>query len=187
VDKGVKSMNCPNFSTLEKLNVKRFPNEELYQFVAVRDLEINDGHCETIFNICNEPEIYKWLFGPSEYTKEKAIGFLNWAKDGWRLSSHFVFLIITNENEIVGAFDVKNNDLDAGEIGYWISSKHSGLATSGLDALKKIASTAGYRKLFAQTKEGNEKSIKVLIRNQFIEDKRYNKDPNCSKAFVIGL
>jgi RimJ/RimL family protein N-acetyltransferase len=178
-------METPDFSFLTLEKVERYSSNQKYTLIPVRDIEINQSHYESIFNICNENEIYKWLFSPGEYTIDKAKGFLSWSKEGWKSGTHFVFLILTESNEIAGAMDIKSSDINAGEVGYWISSNHTGLASNSLGVLKSIAKQAGYKKLFAQTKNGNNKSENVLLRNKFIENKEYHRDSACSKAFVI--
>jgi RimJ/RimL family protein N-acetyltransferase len=183
-----KAMKKPIFPSKVKISIQRYPTVEEYLFVAVRDLDVTDEHVESIYQVCNEENINKWLFRANEYTKEKAKGFLIWGKGGWSKGTHFVFLILTPQaNEVVGAIDIKNTDLEAAEVGYWMSSKHRGLATNSLNLLKYIAKQAGYKKLFAQTKEGNDESVNVLKRCGFIENSDYNRDSSCSNAFVFEL
>ena len=84
--------------------------------------------------------------------------------------------------------DLKSNNINLCEIGYWFSEKHPGVATNAVGALLKIAKAAGFKKLFAQTKEGNDKSVNVLVRNDFVEDLSYLKpDSKCTRAFYIKL
>jgi RimJ/RimL family protein N-acetyltransferase len=50
----------------------------------------------------------------------------------------FIFAIQSSNGEIAGAIDIKNEELDGGEIGYWIHKDHSGLALNAVAAIKDI-------------------------------------------------
>ena len=115
-----------------------------------------------------------------------AKSFISWGKDGWKNGTYFLFLIFSEDDQVVGAIDIKSNNLEAGEVGYWVSSRYRGLATNVLAQIKIAGKQAGYKNLFAQTKKGNDKSVNVLLRNGFIEDNSYKGD-KCEKAFVCKL
>ena len=106
----------------------------------------------------------------------------------WAKQTHFVFFILNNSKQIVGAIDIKNKNLDAVEVGYWVSEKYSGLASNALEKLKLIAKNAGYKKLLAQTKANNKKSENVLLRNEFVENDAFKIDfERCDKVFIFEL
>lgn len=173
----------PNFLPLHRPFFTRYGTEEQYQLVPITDLEATPHHLERLQQICNEPAIYKWLFAPEIYSLEKAKGFLAWGKAGWQAHTHFVFLILDSHQQIAGAIDLKSAQLQAGEVGYWVSQDHSGLASSALACLIELAQKAGYTGLFAQVKAGNERSIKVLLRNGFFEAPEAKTNPQCAQAF----
>ena len=95
----------------------------------------------------------------------------------------FIFAIQSSNGEIAGAIDIKNEELDGGEIDYWIHKDHSGLALNAVAAIKDIAKQAGYKRLFAQMKANNMRSENVLIENDFIEDDNFRKNSSCQKGF----
>jgi RimJ/RimL family protein N-acetyltransferase len=181
----------PDFSFISPLSIERIAHPDTYSLIPAKDLDIKKQHIQSIVDSCSEPEIYSWLFkemAPNGYTHEHANGFVNWAKQGWEENRYFVFFILTPSQEICGAIDIKSNQIEKGEVGYWISSHHRGLATNALKNLRKVAKRAGYKLLFAQTKEGNIKSKSVLRKNDFIEDSTYLFDVKCcAKAYKIEL
>lgn len=122
----------PEFSNLDNIFISRFGSEERYQLVPISEVETSEQNISRIYHICNEPEVYNWHFSPVNYTPEKARGFLDWGKAGWREDTHYVFLIMDTDMKIAGAIDIKSADLHAGEIGYWVSSTHKGIASSAL-------------------------------------------------------
>ena len=125
-----------------------------------------------ITEICNQPAVYDFLFkeklGNEPYELEKAKKFAKWVVEGWQKQEWFVFLIRRNEGEIVGAIDIKSNDLEMAEVGYWADENFAGIMTNATGKIVELAKKAGYKKLFATTKPNNERSQKVLSRNHFL-------------------
>ena len=121
--------------------------------------------------MCNEPLVYDRLFRQRRqgrpYLAEEADGFLHWAQEGWQHHTHFVFLILSREGEIVGAVDIKSPDPYAGEIGYWASERHRGVMTNVLLELVRVAQAAGFRRLWANPDADNERSVALLRRAGF--------------------
>ena len=180
----------PSWEFFRETSISNFKNQKMYRLVSSKDLNPTNEQLESMVQACNSIEIFKWLFSemcPNGYTKENAIGFLKWARQGWLDNSHFVFLILSDDDKIVGAIDIKSNNLEAGEIGYWVHQDHSGLASNAVAKIIEIAKLAGYKTLFAQTKKGNEKSNQVLIRNLFEVTEKYKDDSCCDNAFCITL
>lgn len=127
-----------------------------------------------IVAICNEPEVYSWLFREAlcglAYPVEKANEWLQWASDGWRTNTHFCFAVTDDSGAIAAACDIKSNDPDAAEIGYWASGLHRGITTNAVDAMSQAARQAGFRSLMARTQHGNRRSQAVLCRVGFRSD-----------------
>lgn len=180
----------PEWSFLKDVFVWNCKNNKRYKFISSRNLNPTNEQFNSIVQACNSAEIFKWIFRemcPNGYTRENAIGFVNWAKQGWVDNSHFVFFLLSDGDNIVGALDIKSNNLQAGEIGYWVHQDHSGLASNAISILKDFAKQAGYQILFAQTKKGNEKSNQALLRNLFEINENYKNDTSDEKAFSIKL
>lgn len=172
----------PSFDFFDQVDLKRKDSLEKYFMKRADKVSQTDEVLESIRKACNEPLIYDWLFKeskPNGYKLEDARGFLDRAIDGWKKKTHFVFLIMKNENEVVGALDIKSAELSKGEIGYWISEEHKGLGTYAVNILKMLAKKAGYKCLFAQVMQGNNRSIKILKNNQFFSDHKFLADNDC--------
>ena len=177
----------PSFPPLDNVSIAQYGTAAQYQLVPISKIELSKLNIATIHSICNEPEIYEWLFSPTQYTVEKAKGFLVSGKKGWEEGTHFVFLLLDPQGSIAGAIDIKSAKVDAGEIGYWVSKAHTGIATAAVEKVVQIARTAGYSTVFAQTKAGNQRSINVLLRNGFRENPAYRRNEACDRAFCLPL
>jgi RimJ/RimL family protein N-acetyltransferase len=127
-----------------------------------------------IVAICNEPEVYSWVFrevlSGRAYPTEKAMEWLLWASDGWRANTHFCFAVTDDSGAIVAACDIKSSNPDGAEIGYWASALHRGVMTNAVDAMCQAARQAGFRSLMARVRHENSQSQAVLARVGFIPD-----------------
>jgi len=183
--------NKPDFSFFNSLSFSKYGSSSLYSLVPSTDVSQTSEVYNKIESICNEEGIFNWLFKdifPDGYLEESAVDFLSWANSGWKDQTHFVFIAIDSNKNIAGAFDIKSNNTKASEIGYWVSEKHSGIASNAVTVLIALARRAGYLSLFAQTKEGNNKSVKVLIRNGFELNNDYlEKSSKCIQAYFLEL
>lgn len=112
------------------------------------------------------------------YTRQEAVGFVEFAADGWSNSSMFVFLIRNYFNDVLGAIDIKSPNPEGAEVGYWASSLHRGYMTNALTALLELARNAGYQSLCAYTEPSNLRSQGVLRRAGF----RYLSNTTDSKG-----
>lgn len=110
------------------------------------------------------------------YTEKEAQGFVDWVKEGWNKQTHFVFFVRKNDSEIVGAIDIKKADLTRSEVGYWADENYRGFMTNTINELISIAREVGYKKLFAEVKIENSKSVGVLERVGFNKVKEFVKD-----------
>ena len=126
---------------------------------------------EQVRAICNEKPVYDilfaHLFGGKPYPAEAAAGFLNWAAQGWRERTHFIFLVLDGEGNLCGNVDVKGPDLEGAEIGYWAAAAHAGIITPAVGTVCRIARGAGYKSFFAYVVPHNRRSIRVLAANGF--------------------
>jgi RimJ/RimL family protein N-acetyltransferase len=162
--------------------VTNFLTGGVYDFVPAADVRADAASLARIVSICNEPDVYDWLFRPSlggvPYGEGKAVQWLDWAKDGWRAGTHFVFAVLDAAGLVAAACDIKSADARA-EIGYWCSVRHRGVMTNTVTALCGLAAEAGFHGLFARTKVGNTRSKGVLLRSGFArapsDDPRYDR------------
>lgn len=112
--------------------------------------------------------LFREKLNGKEYSTKDARSFETWANTGWNEKSYFVFVIKNKKENIIGAIDIKSNEPNFGEIGYWMNKHYPGYMTNALAGLIKIARKAGYNTLLGYTKLKNDKSKGVLARNGFI-------------------
>lgn len=153
-------------------SIKRFPTDEIYNIVAIdKDFLSSDEVLAQITKICSEELIYNILFkerlAGKPYVLENALNFITWAQKGWEKQEWFVYLVMDNNKKIAGAVDIKSNNLESAEIGYWASSEISGIMTNAVTALCNIAKDGGYKSLYGLTVLDNQKSQNVLTRAGF--------------------
>lgn len=160
-----------------RLPIVNHLNGRLYEFVRGCDVSSEPSSVARIVSICNEPDIYEWIFrGPLEgrpYEEEKAREWLQWAKEGWLSGTHFVFAVIDDQKCVAAACDIKSNEPVA-EIGYWASQQHRGVMTNAVVTMCALAVDAGFRELFARTKKENQRSRAVLQRAGFKRSPSHN-------------
>jgi RimJ/RimL family protein N-acetyltransferase len=141
-----------------------------YDLVRAADLVADAETLACITGICNEPEVYDWLFlaplGGKPYREEKARQWIERSKEGWQKGSHFVFAVIDEDGKVAAACDIKSNEPVA-EIGYWASQQHRGVMTNAVSAMCLLAAGAGFRELYGRTRRGNVRSEAVLERAGF--------------------
>ena len=145
---------------------------QTYHLVRASDVPTGAEALARIAAICNEPEIYEWLFrgrlSGQAYTPDMARHFLQWAGEGWAAGTHFVFTVVDRDGAVAAACDIKTNTRIA-EIGYWSSRNHRGVMTNAVRGLITLATEAGFVGLFARTKPGNTRSEAVLARAGFVK------------------
>lgn len=155
---------------------------ELYSLQAIDSVQPERGRIEEITSICNEPEIYRWLyrdmFDGSPYPPESAYEWIEWGAEGWETGTHFVFVVLDRKGGIAAACDIKSPNLDIAEIGYWASVKHRGIMTNAVAAMLEMAEEAGFQELCAKVLSNNVRSQAVLHRLgfQLSEDQAGNRD-----------
>lgn len=163
---------APTFKVPVRVEVRKYPANEVYMIQSVdNDSVFSEEDYQTITKICSQELIYdrlfKELFNGEPYTMDKAKGFVSRARDGWQNNDKFVFLIRNDKGKIVAAMDIKSDNTEEAEIGYWASKDEPGIMTNSVVALCQIAKEAGYKSLYGLTVPDNEKSQKVLARSGF--------------------
>jgi len=132
------------------------------------------AHLAEIVGICNEPNVYGWLFEDKlqgkPYTRVKAVEWLTRSADGWRQGSHFIFVVTTAAGKVAAACEIMSNDANGAEIGYWSSEHHRGVMTNAVSEMCDLAQRAGFRALSARVRRGNARSTGVLRRVGFEPD-----------------
>ncbi len=152
--------------------IKSFPTNQIYKLRSVdQEFLISDKIINQIVAICSQSLIYEVLFNEKlkgkPYKSENALIFLNWAKEGWSKNKWFVYLITNESGDIVGAVDIKSNNLESAEIGYWMAQNIKGVMTNAVIKLREMAKAAGYKSLYGLTVPDNIKSQNVLTRAGF--------------------
>lgn len=142
-----------------------------YTLLRANNLPFAHQRAVEVAAVCNEPLVYDRLFRARRQGQPYAVtegeGFLEWAAAGWRDGTHFVFLLLDDEEHVVGALDVKSAERDAGEVGYWLGAAHCGIMTSALLAMLDAAREAGFVRLWARPDADNTRSLALLDRAGF--------------------
>jgi len=174
---------------IDVINFKRSESWKMYS--VDDDFQFNDQDIYRIKAICNEPLVYQWLFkeklNGKPYSIEKAEGFIKWAQTGWIDQKYFVFIVRDINGVIQAAVDIKSNNFDLAEVGYWASGDKPGIMTNAIQALIGLATEAGYKRLFSDIQQSNEKSINVVKRCGFNLDKSFIKDGKNYYRYSIKL
>ena len=140
---------------------------------------VSDDDIKQLIKICNEGVLYDALFKyrlrGGEYTQENALSFLNWFKEGWRKSSYFAFVIRDTEGILCGSCEIKTDNKEEAEIGYWVMDNCSGVMSNAVRHMISFAFELGYKKLTARVKEGNSRSTLLLSGLGFVLEKSYRR------------
>ncbi len=184
--------NIPSFKTHYSIEFRRYDSDDLCTFFSLDpSVKMSDYDLDRIVDICNQSLVYDFLFRKrlkgKRYTKKDAEQFIDWAKNGWKNKTHFVFLIKNPQGIISTACDIKSPDLESAEVGYWSSSDYPGVTTNATKILCDIAKGAGYKSLFGLVKPENEKSKRVLLRSEFEFINKIEKEGELYEKFEIYL
>lgn len=151
--------------------VRRHNSEQQFSLVRADSLVANERTLQQLVAVCNEPEIYRWLFadlcGGKPYSPKDADAWLYWAYRGWSENTHFAFAVLDQWGDVLAACDIKSNSVIDAEIGYWCSTAASGIMTDAVRAMIDVALRAGFRSFIAYTRPGNVRSVAVLGRLGF--------------------
>ena len=181
----------PDFSKFTSTEIVQYKTNKIYRLYPANKIPNTSEMHQQIKDCCNEKSIFKWIFEdicPNGYPIESAVDFLEISKKGWTDNSHFIFSVLSDQGDYAGSLDLKSSNLKLCEVGCWFSENHTGVATNALSALINIAKQAGYLHLFAQTRPGNDRSIRLLERIGFKENTKHLKlNSRCTKAFSLLL
>jgi RimJ/RimL family protein N-acetyltransferase len=186
------SSSPPHFPASLRRVVRRFPTEEPCILEALDENGAWTPQDETsLVTICNQPLIYQRLFrkslGDQPYSLAQAQGFRRWAQQGWRDRSWFVFLLRDSHDQIVGAIDIKSDNTEGAEVGYWASATSPGVMTNAVLQLCEVAREAGYRRLFALIAPDNVQSLGVVSRAGFVQTEDATRDGTYYRQFARSL
>lgn len=164
-----------------KETILKFPTNEICQVYSVDDSFVpSNEDIKRLMDICSQELIYSRLFKSKfkgeSYTEDRAKGFFEWAKDGWREQKRFVFVVKNPRGQISCNMEIKSTDLKDAEIGYWASSDSPGLMTNAIRKLCEIAQNAGFKRLHALVNVDNNKSVGVITRTGFVGSESLDKD-----------
>lgn len=161
----------PSFDPSASTSFAHFSTGQLYYLTRADRLQFTPERFAEVTAICNEPEVYRWLFRDAlagqPYPATKAADLFAWAAAGWREGTHFVFIVTDSEGMIAACCDIKSADLHGAEIGYWSSRHHRGIMTNAVVRLCELAARSGFKALTARTRKGNAASARVLGRAGF--------------------
>lgn len=153
------------------------------------NFHIAEDHLDQIVNSCNQKAIYDVLFREKlkgeRYSRSDAESFYKWACEGWTKRTYFAFIIVNKNKEIIGAIDIKSDNPEGAEIGYWLDGNSPGFMTNTVLGLIGKAKSAGYGSLYALIKPDNAKSSAVLQRAGFSEIGQVLKKGKPFKKLVI--
>ncbi|WP_038167739.1 GNAT family N-acetyltransferase [Verrucomicrobium sp. BvORR106] len=153
-----------------------------YFLVSGDQIEPTPDQLLEIASCANEPLVYDLLFRQrfegEPYRENDAADWITWTHAGWDHNTHFSFMVQDEAGRVVAACDIKSNDVEGAEAGYWASAHHRGVMTNAVKLMCQQAAKAGFRSLTARTKRGNDKSKAVLHRVGFqdvpsLDDERY--------------
>lgn len=153
--------------------IKNCINGRVYEIKRIDKINISSDQLRRIESICNEPLVFQTLFSElfpdGVYPLSSAQDWITWGRSGWEQESHFVFAVLDSDGLVVAACDIKSNNKDLSEIGYWSSIKHRGIMTDSVQSILDLAHKAGFKEFYAEVHEDNTKSQAVLHRLGFIK------------------
>lgn len=157
---------------LTNLTVKNFyDNKKEASITPLHIDNISEQDLKRIVELCNQKAIYDFLFKSKlkgkAYEIKNAKGFVKWASSAWDDQTSFPFIIRTADSQIIGAIDIKSNNKEYAEVGYWMDTNSKGYMTNALVELTGFAMRKGFKKLFADALPNNVASQGVLTRAQF--------------------
>ena len=98
---------------------------------------------DAITAACQDPEIPRWTFVPSPYTRADAEAYLRSCAEEEAAGRSAGFLAVDGEDRLLGSFSVMELDSEPGygEIGYWVAAeaRGRGVATRAVRLLTEWA------------------------------------------------
>ena len=87
----------PTIFKFKKTKIKNHLDGRAYQLRRMADLEATDEFLSSVVSVCNEPQVYDWLFRErlqgKPYPLEDAGWFKEWGTQGWEDNTHFLFIV----------------------------------------------------------------------------------------------
>jgi ribosomal-protein-alanine N-acetyltransferase len=153
--------------------------------LILRKLEIDDA--DELLKLRSDESVNKYLDRPKSKTINEVIEFINKIETGLSKSESFYWVIsLKDDSKLIGAICLWNLDKEnsCAEIGYELLPAYQG---KGLmhEALSKIIEysfqTLGFKTMTAYTDSSNERSVRILEKNNFrrdkaLEDEYYKKE-----------
>jgi RimJ/RimL family protein N-acetyltransferase len=116
---------------------------------------------DVFVDVLNEPEVFHQAFTGSDFTtiteKEALLYLKEWKEE--EIKGCLNYYILYN-NHIIAHIIIDHK----GEIGYWCSSKHSGLMTNALSLILRLNKKNYF---FCKIHQNNQKSINLALRSGF--------------------
>jgi len=164
-------MNKPQFSLPIRNSVNNYHTNQKAILTSIdSSFEIVEGHLDDIVKICNQDGVYDWLFNVklegNPYRLEKAQSFADYCKKSWDEMSSFTFWLLEDEH-VVAALDIKSDNLESAEVGYWADANTPGYMTNALNELCEVAKIAGYKTLYTLIRPANIASRNLVERAGF--------------------
>ncbi|MFI6417590.1 GNAT family N-acetyltransferase [Streptomyces sp. NPDC050842] len=127
---------------------------------------------DTVYEICQDPDIRRWTVVPDPYTRQDADFFLNrLVPDGWREDSDYTFAVEpVAGGPLLAASSLTSRGSGVWEVGYWTRQEHrgQGYMTETVRALAHWAFTGlGCTRLLWRAELGNAGSRAVAERVGF--------------------
>jgi RimJ/RimL family protein N-acetyltransferase len=98
---------------------------------------------DAITAACQDPEIPRWTFVPSPYTRADADAYLRSSAEEEAAGTSAGFVAVDDEDRLLGSFSVMGLDSEPGygEIGYWVvaEARGRGVATRAVRLLTEWA------------------------------------------------
>lgn len=81
---------------------------------------------DTVYRICQDPDIQRWTTIPSPYLPEHARFHGAARSDGWANGTMFTFGVFLPAGELTGMLGVTMRSFATGEVGFWSAKEHRG-------------------------------------------------------------
>lgn len=181
----------PSFPRSISIPVINFLTGDKYTLCRIDSINPEDEILEEIITICNQKNIYSWLFEPvfhgRSYERSDAQKLFEGGITGWRKNEKFVFLLMNADGLPAACIDIKSSNLEYAEIGYWSSTEHRGVMTNTVLELVDLAREAGFKRLFGRTRKENKGSSKVLERVGFVFNRMESKEDETHDCYELNL
>jgi len=157
--------------------------------LTLRQLSIDDR--QNIFALRSDTEINKYLEREPSKTIEDAINFINKVNDNIKKNNSLYWVItLTKTKTFVGTICLFNfsNETNSCEIGYELMIEFQGQGIMK-EAMEKVIDYAfqalQFQKMVALTHKGNQNSIKLLTKFNFLQSSEADKENPDFNIFTL--